>query len=284
MRIKIKLFFHFVFFSVSCFSNNKVYDCFLFFNEIDVLKIRLNELNDLVDYFVIVESKTTFSGNEKPSYYLENKNQFSDFHKKIIHVLIDGENTLDFWFNEKFQRNQILKGIESADEEDIVICTDVDEIPRKSTLLRILRNNRSFCDKIYRFSLDWSVFKINNVLDVKWVVPCLTTVKNIREITPQGFRENKFDKYQFIDINNGGWHLSWLGDADECLYKLKSFSHAKDSFVKSNEEMKSILRGALDLKFAGVQYNNYIKLIDYTFPEYVKKNLDLLRKKNMIVD
>lgn len=198
--------------------------------------------------------------------------------------MIDGENTLDFWFNEKFQRNQILKGIESADEEDIVICTDVDEIPRKSTLLRILRNNRSFCDKIYRFSLDWSVFKINNVLDVKWVVPCLTTVKNIREITPQGFRENKFDKYQFIDINNGGWHLSWLGDADECLYKLKSFSHAKDSFVKSNEEMKSILRGALDLKFAGVQYNNYIKLIDYTFPEYVKKNLDLLRKKNMIVD
>ena len=64
------------------------YDIFTFNNELDMLEIRLNVLNDYVDYFVIVESTETFSGVPKPLYYELNKNRFSEFHHKIIHHIV----------------------------------------------------------------------------------------------------------------------------------------------------------------------------------------------------
>ena len=87
-----------------------IYDCFTFFNEFDLLEIRLNELDSVVDKFVLVEATKTFSGKDKPLYFNENKNKFNKFLNKIIHVIVDEYPNLNGdWVIENHQRNEISK-------------------------------------------------------------------------------------------------------------------------------------------------------------------------------
>ena len=67
----------------------KVFDSFIFFNELELLEMRLNILNDVVDYFVLTESPFTVSGNEKPLYYQENRDKFYKWNDKIIHNITE---------------------------------------------------------------------------------------------------------------------------------------------------------------------------------------------------
>jgi beta-1,4-mannosyl-glycoprotein beta-1,4-N-acetylglucosaminyltransferase len=110
----------------------KVFDCFTFYNELDLLELRLNELNDVVDYFVIVESTRTQTGYIKELYFDKYKDRFSKFHSKIIHIIVNGlPNTkyINAWILENFQRNQIIRGLTFANNEDVILISDVDEIP-----------------------------------------------------------------------------------------------------------------------------------------------------------
>ena len=117
-----------------------IYDCFTFFNELDLLEIRLNILNDVVDKFVLVEATKTFSGKDKPLYYEQNKKRFAKFQDKIIHVIVDDfpkpdDKTQDVAFMmESYQRNAILWGLKSAKDNDVVIIADLDEIPNPETV------------------------------------------------------------------------------------------------------------------------------------------------------
>ncbi|MEN2994009.1 MAG: hypothetical protein ABDH19_01510 [Thermodesulfovibrio sp.] len=130
-----------------------IYDCFTFFNELDILEIRLNELNEVVDKFVIVEATRTHQGKKKPLYFLENRDRFRNFQEKIIHIIVDDlisepqdRTGYDFWslfwfegkspwMNEGIQRNAILKGLADCNSDDIVIISDADEIPNPEKVL-----------------------------------------------------------------------------------------------------------------------------------------------------
>ena len=116
-----------------------IYDCFQFFNEEDILDLRLNILNESVDFFVIVESTTDHQGNEKKLNF--DKDKFKKFQKKIIYVVVEdtldtikkphlGQNSLV----EKHQRNSITRGLKNCSDDDLVIISDVDEIPDLSKL------------------------------------------------------------------------------------------------------------------------------------------------------
>ena len=108
-----------------------IYDCFTFFNELDLLEIRLNVLNDVVDRFVLVEAGQTHTGKPKRLLYEENKLRYSKFADKIIHVRIDSfPSGHDAWWNENYQRNAIMQGLKCAKDDDIVMISDLDEIPR----------------------------------------------------------------------------------------------------------------------------------------------------------
>ena len=119
-----------------------IYDCFIFFNEIDLLDLRLNELDSVVDKFVIVESTETFSKKKKTLFFNENKERFSKFKDKIIHIIVDDSPELTKtssdpggrWNIEHFQRNCIERGLVDCKPEDIILVSDVDEIPRKSSI------------------------------------------------------------------------------------------------------------------------------------------------------
>src|SRR5277367_3065030 len=93
------------------FAKPKIYDCFLFFNELELLEIRLNEMYEYVDYFVLVESTESFVGKPKPLYYAQNKERFNQFNDKIIHVIVSDSFRGGYWEREYFQRNRIMDGL-----------------------------------------------------------------------------------------------------------------------------------------------------------------------------
>ena len=109
----------------------KIIDSFLFFNEIDLLEIRFNILYDYVDYFIITESDTTFSGNKKELFFLKNESKFDKFKDKIIYNPIKiPDNISVTWDREIYQRNSPIEKIkEISDNNDLIITSDLDEIP-----------------------------------------------------------------------------------------------------------------------------------------------------------
>ena len=109
-----------------------IFDCFTFFNELNILEIRLNELTEVVDWFVLVEATKTFQGQDKPLYYLENKNLFEEFNDKIIHIVVEFPERIDneygrtkslAWGREQYQRDQIARGLNAAKSDDLVIIS-----------------------------------------------------------------------------------------------------------------------------------------------------------------
>ena len=102
----------------------KIYDAFTFQNELDLLELRLEELSDVVDYFVLVEATKTFRNNDKPLFFHKNKTRYTKFLDKIIHVIVDdmpgGD---DPWSREYHQRNCITRGLTNLKEEDLVIIS-----------------------------------------------------------------------------------------------------------------------------------------------------------------
>jgi beta-1,4-mannosyl-glycoprotein beta-1,4-N-acetylglucosaminyltransferase len=113
-----------------------IYDCFLFNNELDVLEIRLHELNPVVDRFVLVESTLTHVNRPKPLYFQKNQYRFKEFTRKIIHVVVkDTPNVSLAWIINDYQFSQMVRGLKNCRENDIILFGDVDEIPKASKVL-----------------------------------------------------------------------------------------------------------------------------------------------------
>jgi len=118
-----------------------VFDCFTFFNELDLLEIRLNELAGIVDRIVIVESTRTFSGQSKRLYYAENRDRYKRFADRIIHVVVDDMPPVENgnrWELERHQRRKIIDGLHGCSDLDIIIVSDVDEVPSAEILSGVL--------------------------------------------------------------------------------------------------------------------------------------------------
>ena len=140
-----------------------IIDAFPFFNELDVLEFRLTELNDYVDYFILVESTKTFSNKDKILYFNENKERYTKFLDKIIHVIVtDNPTDCDAWSIEKFQRDCLVRGfkkIPNLKESDIIISTDCDEVI-STHILKKIRNNEIIIDKPHRLYMHLYKFLI----------------------------------------------------------------------------------------------------------------------------
>ncbi len=229
----------------------KIFDCFMYFDEESVLDLRLNILDKYVDYFVIVESIFTHKGDKRNLQF--DLKKFEKFKSKIIYLIYDkepenilkisnddlkDEKSKKYIFNaiyrENGQRNFILNGLKNANDEDIILISDVDEIPN---LENIQLNKIS--QKIILFKQDMFYYKFNLRLpDLIW-----TGTKACRKkylISPQWLRNIKdkkfpiyridtlFSKSKYINIkfiDNGGWHFTNIKTAAEIEHKLKSYLH-----------------------------------------------------------
>ena len=232
----------------------KIFDCFMYFDEELILDVRLNTLNEFVDYFVIVESKFTHSGEERNLQF--NHQKFEKFKDKIIYLIYDQQpagvksiNNKDteheissqYIFNaghrENGQRNYIAKGLVNADENDIILISDVDEIPNLYNI-----NFKNIDEKIILFKQNMFYYKFNlhlpkliwtgtkgckkkDLLDPQWL-------RNVKDRKYRFFRLDTLfskNKYQSIKyINNGGWHFTNLKTAKEIEFKLKSYLHHRE--------------------------------------------------------
>lgn len=140
-----------------------IYDCFAFFNEMDLLEIRLNTLNDVVDKFVLVEATRTFQKKEKPLFFEQNKERFKPFLHKIEHIIVDEYpgffakwRVPKTWDYDDHQKEQILRGLKNAKPDDVIIVSDVDEIPRPELVLEYAKKPgiKVFQQKLFYYYLN----------------------------------------------------------------------------------------------------------------------------------
>jgi beta-1,4-mannosyl-glycoprotein beta-1,4-N-acetylglucosaminyltransferase len=270
------LIFLFCFISFFLHSNQtdvKVYDCFPFFNELDLLEVRLNELYDVVDHFVIVENPLTHSGNPKPLYFEENKKRFSKFSNKIIHIIGSKvEVAKDAWVRENAQRNDILLGLKDAKDEDIVIISDLDEIIKKEKIKEIKELISNKKDplrlglKMYRYFLN----RRDENIDIWWLAYAIS-YKNLKTFSPQYFRTD----YKYLNtLNDAGWHFTSLGWTKENIYKLNSWAHVERNIAK-NKDPYRLLKKARKGKLVK---------IDSSYPKFIVENIKYFKKINFVDD
>ena len=248
-------------------------------NEELMLDIRLNYMVEKVEKFIIVESKFDHQGNKKKIEFDIKK--FSKYKNKINHLIIDEfPKNFNNWERENFQRNYIEKGLKLASEDDYIMISDVDEIPNLSKIKEIQKNKFTVFEQqnfFYKFNL-------KNMTIPNWYGTKVCKKKFLKN--PQWLRNQKVKKFSIIKfykikwniIKNGGWHFSFLMSPSEIQNKIRSFAHSEyNSEIYTNiDEIKSRVDNNKDL-FDRKQ--NYQKIdIDETFPSYIIKNTDKLKK------
>jgi len=286
----------------------------MFFDEEMLLDFRLNYLNNYVDKFVVVESSYTHSG-EKRKLLLDIKN-FGKFKEKIIYIAVDkepknilgvlekdDENTKNSKYilnaakRENFQRNCILNGIKNADPQDVILISDLDEIPN------LERNNlKNINNKLIFFKQKLFYYKFNLKLEsFKWFGT--KACKKINLISPQWLRNIKDRRYPFwrIDtffsktkyqdiffIEDGGWHFSYMKTAQNIEKKLTSYLHHREYDLDPLGEgkiqdminkKKPVYNLKVDMKKSKFEGGDelVVSKID-ELPSYIKNNMDKYKK------
>jgi beta-1,4-mannosyl-glycoprotein beta-1,4-N-acetylglucosaminyltransferase len=286
-----------------------VYDAFLFFNELDLLEIRLNLLNDFVDHFVISESNISFSGKEKPLYYLENKDRFKKFEQKIIHQVIT-DNPSDFtslrkynnpanedevcvnkiytfideatnfpknelhWGRDFFQRECLHRALVHCSDDDVIIFSDIDEIPNPDILDSVI----SFfpTDNIYTLRQKEFSCYLNMYKQDAWMGPRVATysiLKNISLNKIRAHRKGGKPLIDAVDVQNGGWHFTNLGGTEKIIQKIESWSHQEFNTDKIKKNIKKRVESGKDIfNRRGIKKLQPIKVDEETFPKWLVDN------------
>lgn len=247
-----------------------LYDCFIFFNELDLLEIRLNELDSIVDKFVIVEADKTFQNTKKGFVFEQNKDRYKKFLHKIIHIKLTKYplflpiiNPFSPWKLEFYQRDSIVKGLVGCRANDIVMISDVDEIPDPNVIKQYLDKG---INDIYGLKMDMFMYYLNNKLifdggsnmckeESKNGIWHCTAMLPYRLLKKKPYRirktimrtKRKGEVYQIIP--NAGWHFTYLGGAKKIIEKLESFSHTECNLKEYKDENKinDIIKSGKDL-------------------------------------
>lgn len=238
----------------------KLFDCFTFFNELELLKIRCEELKELNPIHVLVEANTTHTGDPKPFYFEENKHLFTEFNIRHIKVY-DLPNNGDAWQAENAQRDAIFKGLTDCEDWDKIIITDLDEIPRKEAVAYY--DGRMGVAALTMEKLSYYL----NCLEghQQWQIGKITTWEHLKTTTPNKLRNGGFN----IAFDYAGWHFAWCGGIDRMFQKLDSFAHQESNTAE--------LRNNLERKYEtgesmwGNDFWRFVK-IDETFPPYLFNN------------
>ena len=252
----------------------KIYDCFLFFNELDLLEIRLNELYDHVDHFVLLESCESFRGLDKPYYFEKNKERFQQFADKIIHIKFDRKIvTEDPWLREKLQRDATLLGLKGASPDDIVMMSDADEIFPGALIPKLegwLAEWPIFGvqQRLYRYFLN----REDSQLSGTWPGHFVCRYRYLMAASSADELRKKMLHWGRLPMIQAGWHFTSMGGFKLVSEKLSNFSHWPEYTDVDLENWKSEVD-----KMALVP-------IDESFPKFVRENVAYLASKGLIDD
>jgi hypothetical protein len=261
-------------------NNMKIIDTFCFFNELDILELRLNILDEYVDEFVLVESKKSHQNKDKILFFNENKNRFSKFLHKINHIIIDEfpRNYLNYssesFSNEAFQRDFIFTALDSCDDTDIIFISDADEIWNPEVILKDRGNYKE--DTIYRWRSKICYFYFNLVASPEdWIQPMFTTYGTLKKsihgglnITKDLLRGSKIPNHTIEGLS--GWHFSYTEDVE---YKLKNFLHTEYSNLNS-EYINKCISSYTNPFHKNKTYKIEADKLTEFLPKYVVNNID----------
>jgi beta-1,4-mannosyl-glycoprotein beta-1,4-N-acetylglucosaminyltransferase len=260
----------------------KIYDCFPFHNELDILEIRLNELYTTVDKFIIVEGTKDFANNYKPLFFQDNKERFAKFLDKIVHIIVyDWPEYTDSWVYERFQRDAIDRGLAklNCNDNDIIIMSDLDEIPK--------------AEIIQNYNINQGIINLEQIL-YYYNFHCKSdNIWNWSKILPYSLKKNMspcYVRYFYAEnknapsIPNAGWHFSFFGNVDQIIEKIEATAHQeynKDEF-KNKENIKECVKLGKDLYGRNLQY--LFSEVDETYPKYVTDNIEYYTNKGLIYE
>ena len=286
----------------------KIFDCCMYFDEDIILDVRLNTLDQYVDYFVIVESSFTHKGDKRNLKF--NPKKFEKFKNKIIYLKYEDEPIGVELVNEKDshdiksekyilnaakrengQRNFINHGLNKAEDNDIILISDVDEIPNISNI-----DFTNINEKIIMFKQDMFYYKFDlKIPSFKWIgtKACKKKdflypqwLRNIKDKKYSIFRldllfsKNKYNSIKFIE--QGGWHFSNIKSPEEIEYKLKSYLHHRefDEQPLSVEEIQKVMKNKqaiydlkVDKKINKIGSGSKLEKFEFEkLPKYIQQN------------
>jgi hypothetical protein len=277
-------------------NKKKVIDCFTFYNELEMLELRLSELYDVVDYFILAESTKTHKGEEKRLEYEENKERFSKWSDKIINIKVSFPDNLDAWGREKFQRNSFMPTLYSLGlgKDDIIIIADVDEIP-DAERIGFIKNSYKNVQKdgwIYKLEMDMYFGCLSNKqTNVKWYHPKIMNWEKLKSSTPDQCRLT-FDCQWW---EKAGWHFTSFGDPNKIANKLENFAHQeynnesykdKDYILNKVKEGKDLFRESRTYKKISPENNSYLpknwRILE-KFDEYYTEKISDNEQINLVL-
>jgi len=231
---------------------SKIYDCFMFFNEFELLDVRLRELHEVVDFFILIEGSHTHTGNPKPFYFKENESNFFKYKDKLISRQValppDGKEPWFGWGREIIQRTTINRTLAELglQDDDIVLSGDVDEIPRLEAVLEYANRADICCLEETNYH-----YNLNTQLETPTLDPKIFRYKAVKEIGVADLRYYHHAHKVHV-FKDAGWHLSFMGGTDKIIEKMKAYAHydirdPKTEFYTSRENVEASVLGKKSL-------------------------------------
>ena len=266
-----------------------IFDCFTYFNDDLMTELRLNTLDKYVDKFVIIEATTDHAGKKKKLNF--NIEKFDNFKNKIRYIVVNDlpKNTKPFYYNrriwhknmvrEEYQRNQIMRGISDAKDEDLIIISDNDEIPNLENLENFkFKNFAVFNQKFFRYKLN-----LLSEAQTPYQGSRIVRKKYLKgRITPQWLRHQytkRIKPWQIhryftnpVVIENGGWHFSFMISPEKISLKMKAYGHGELNTKKFTDidYIKERIANQMDV-FSDTKLKKIE--INETYPDYLINNL-----------
>lgn len=249
-----------------------IWDVFPFFNELELLDIRLNVHGPYVDRFVLVESHRTHSNRPKPLYYDENKHLFEKFHNRIVHVIANFDES-NPWICEAIQRDTAaMRGMDGLKDDDTILHSDCDEI--------VDFRNIGTVNGFYQVNMKMYHYYLN-VLRGGWNLPQIFRGSDLRRLG-NSFREVRYhhecdDGERAPTFKNAGWHFSYMGGPQRIKTKIESFSDQKfnRSDLTNLEAITQRVQNFTDVLGRGPEEGFWLKKVEINednHPKYLVEN------------
>ncbi len=277
---KILSFLLFFILPITIFAKSKIIDAFLFYNEYEILEIRLNELYPYVDKFVIVEFTETFKGLPKDLNYPKIAPLLKKFSDKIVYYpCADRIATSDPWNREFWQRSRLNVPLANlCNDEDIVMLSDVDEIPHHDTVVKMseqISSGKEIFVSVYYNTYQFFLNRLANLTDCTiW-----TSWDYFKKHHAQTMREAR-RYWGYPKTVEKGWHLTSMGGSDRVLQKMRDFSHSEDDIneIANEPKGKPITHETMNK----IRRALPIVPIDDSFPEFIYKNIEYMDELGLI--
>jgi beta-1,4-mannosyl-glycoprotein beta-1,4-N-acetylglucosaminyltransferase len=200
-------------------------DAFMFYNELDILELRLEVLDRHVDRFVLVEAEVNHVGGPKELFFQNNKERYAKWLHKIEHVIMTAEEAPkdpNPWSREKYQRECIMRGLtDTVPDTAVVMVSDVDEIPNLEVIP--YENLQHIFTSVHMWMFEYSLDYL--FTGEPWFGTVITTAELLRRVGPNKLRDSR---WKFPCVQYAGWHLSSFGTPMHVWNKMQTFAHAKD--------------------------------------------------------